>query len=67
MADISHYKQLIEVASRGEDVRDAIIGALEALNEESVWTADDVPTQGYLDSEGWKYKKTGKLVTEDVE
>ena len=21
----------------------------------------------YLDSEGWKYKKTGKLVTEDVE
>lgn len=46
MADISHYKQLIEVASRGEDVRDAIIGALEALNEDSVWTADDVPTQG---------------------
>ena len=46
MADISTYVAQIEVASRGEDVRDAIISALEAINDGSAWSGDDVPTEG---------------------
>lgn len=46
MADISSYVAQIEVASRGEDVRDAIIDALEAINDGSAWNGDDVPTEG---------------------
>lgn len=46
MADISTYVAQIEVASRGEDVRDAIINALEAINDGSVWSGDDVPVEG---------------------
>ena len=46
MADISTYVAQIEVASRGEDVRDAIINALEAINDGSAWSGDDVPTEG---------------------
>ena len=46
MADISTYIAQIEVASRGEDVRDAIINALEAINDGSAWSGDDVPTEG---------------------
>lgn len=46
MADISTYVAQIEVASRGEDVRDAIVDALEAINDGSIWSSDDVPTEG---------------------
>ena len=46
MADISTYVAQIEVASRGEDVRDAIVNALEAINDGSAWSGDDVPTEG---------------------
>lgn len=46
MADVSTYVAQIEVASRGEDVRDAIVNALEAINDGSAWSGDDVPTEG---------------------
>lgn len=46
MADISSYVAQIEVASRGEDVRDAIVDALEAINDGSAWNGDGVPTEG---------------------
>ena len=35
MADISSYIETLEEASRGEDVRDALVDALEAINEEA--------------------------------
>lgn len=34
MADISNYLRAIEGAARGEEVRDAILGALNTLNTE---------------------------------
>lgn len=40
MASISSYLKAIEVASRGEEVRDAIINALRAINEEGTGNAD---------------------------
>ena len=46
MADITSYVALIEAASRGEDVRDAIVDALNAINEESAWSAIDTPEEG---------------------
>ena len=46
VADISTYVAQIEVASRGEDVRDAIVNALEAINDGSAWSGDEVPTEG---------------------
>lgn len=38
MANIDHYLEDIEVASRGEEVRDSIIDAFEALNSEGPGT-----------------------------
>ena len=46
MADISSYIRLIELASRGEDVRDAIINALNSINQGAFGEFDDVPTAG---------------------
>ena len=46
MADISREIEQIEVASRGEEVRDALISALNAVNGDSIWNADDTPTEG---------------------
>lgn len=46
MADISSYIVDIELASRGEEVRDAIIGALNAINESALGVFDDTPTEG---------------------
>ena len=46
MSDISRQIAMIEAASRGEDVRDAIISALNAVNGGSIWNADDAPRQG---------------------
>lgn len=46
MADISQHVRQIELAARGEEVRDSIVNALEAINNESVWSADTVPTPG---------------------
>ena len=46
MPDISREIAQIEVASRGEDVRDAIISALNAINGDSAWNSDDTPTEG---------------------
>lgn len=40
MASIDQYLEEIEVASRGEEVRDSIIDALEALNSEGPGTMD---------------------------
>lgn len=34
MADISQFITRLELATRGEDVRDAIIGALQAINDQ---------------------------------
>ena len=34
MADISREIRAIETAARGEEVRDALVGALEAINAE---------------------------------
>ena len=46
MADISSYIVDIELAARGEEVRDAIIGALNAINESALGVFDDTPTEG---------------------
>lgn len=46
MSSIDTYISIIESASRGEDVRDAIIGALESINEE----ASMLPEPSALDS-----------------
>jgi len=46
VADISSYIVDIELASRGEEVRDAIIGALNAINESALGVFDDTPTEG---------------------
>ena len=40
MANISSYLKAIEVASRGEEVRDAIINALKAINDEGTGNAE---------------------------
>ena len=42
MANISSYIRSIEVASRGEEVRDAIINALKALNEQGTENSDQL-------------------------
>ena len=55
MADISSYIRLIELASRGEEVRDAIINALKSMNREAYGEFDDEPTAG-----------SGKAVTSDA-
>ena len=46
MADISSYIRLIELAARGEEVRDAIINALTSMNREAYGEFDDEPTAG---------------------
>jgi len=40
MANISSYIRAIELAARGEEVRDAIINALTAINEQGTGNAD---------------------------
>ena len=55
MADISSYIRLIELAARGEEVRDAIINALTSMNREAYGEFDDEPTAG-----------SGKAVTSDA-
>ncbi len=40
MANISSYIRAIEVASRGEEVRDAIINALRSINDEGTENAN---------------------------
>jgi len=44
VADISTYIRDIELASRGEEVRDAIIYALNAINEAALGVFDETPT-----------------------
>ena len=44
MADISSYIRDIELAARGEEVRDAIIYALNAINESALGVFDETPT-----------------------
>lgn len=46
MADISTYIQQIETAARGEEVRDSIVNALNAINESALGVFDDTPTAG---------------------
>ena len=46
MANISQYTREIEVASRGEEVRDSIVNALNAINESALGVFDDTPTAG---------------------
>ena len=44
MADISTYIRVIELAARGEEVRDAIINALNAINSAALGVFDETPT-----------------------
>lgn len=44
MADIASYIRDIELAARGEEVRDAIINALNAINTSALGIFDDTPT-----------------------
>lgn len=41
MADISRYIEQIEVAVRGEDVRDAIVNSLNGMNNSIPVTVED--------------------------
>lgn len=50
MADISSYVRDIELAVRGEEVRDAIINALNAINEAALGVFDDEPTENSLNA-----------------
>lgn len=45
MADITNEIAAIQVATTGAAIREALIDALEAINTEQSWTADNVPTQ----------------------
>ena len=45
MADITNEIAAIQVATTGSAIRSALIDALEAINTDQSWTADDVPTQ----------------------
>lgn len=57
MADISQYIAEIELAARGEEVRDAIVNALNAINEGTGSTA--TPTADGLMSASDKRKLNG--------
>lgn len=46
MADITNEIAAIQVATTGSAIRTALVDALEAINTEQSWTADDVPTEG---------------------
>lgn len=46
MADISQYTRQIELASRGEEVRDSIVDALNAINEAALGVFDEEPRAG---------------------
>ena len=57
MADISAYIAVIENASRGEEVRDSIVNALNAINEGTAATA--TPTSDGLMPASDKQKLNG--------
>lgn len=72
MADISAYVRDIELAARGEEVRDAIINALNAINEAALGVFDETPTNNSTNavtSRGIKNAldlKQDKLTFDDV-
>lgn len=45
MADITNEIAAIQVATTGAAIRAALVDALEAINTDQSWTADDVPTE----------------------
>lgn len=45
MADIRNEIAAIQVATTGAEIRTALINALNAINVDQGWTADDVPTE----------------------
>lgn len=63
MADISRYIRDIELAARGEEVRDAIVYALNAINEAALGVFDETPTNNSTNavtSRGIKIALDGK-------
>ena len=64
MADISGYIQIIERAVRGEDVRDAILASLEALNtsESTAYTLNGHPASYFA-----KQSDMDKILPMDTE
>jgi hypothetical protein len=46
MANIDQYTREIELAARGEEVRDSIVNALNAINESAIGVLDEAPTAG---------------------
>ena len=72
MADISTYVRDIELAARGEEVRDAIVNALNAINTAALGVFDETPTNNSTNavtSRGIKAAldaKQGTLTFDDV-
>ena len=46
MADIANEIAAIQVATSGSTIRTALVDALEKINIEQSWVADDTPTEG---------------------